>query len=97
VYELYIDECLYLQSDYVHFSYANQELYDEIPRDPDLAGDLGLTQQDISGLVNGDTPEGFTWHHNQQPGVLELVDEETHAATGHTGGRELWGGGNEYR
>ncbi|WP_264738038.1 HNH endonuclease [Cytobacillus firmus] len=35
--------------------------------------------------------------HNQHPGVLELVDEETHGATGHTGGRELWGGGNEYR
>ncbi|MCU1808245.1 HNH endonuclease [Cytobacillus firmus] len=96
-YEAYIDESLYLQSDYVHFSYANQELYDDIQMNPDLAEDLGLTQQEIINLANGDTPEGFTWHHNQHPGVLELVDEETHAATGHTGGRELWGGGNEYR
>ncbi|WP_394140023.1 HNH endonuclease [Cytobacillus oceanisediminis] len=96
-YEVYIDESLYLQSDYVHFSYANQELYDEIQMNPELAEDLGLSQQDIQGLAKGDTPEGFTWHHNQEPGVLELVEEDVHAATGHTGGRELWGGGNEYR
>lgn len=30
-------------------------------------------------------------------GVLQLVDEETHAQTGHTGGREIWGGGSDYR
>ncbi|MCM3705149.1 MULTISPECIES: HNH endonuclease [Cytobacillus] len=71
-FEVYIDESLYLQSDYVHFSYANQELYDDIQMDPDLAEDLGLSKQDIQGLAKGDTPEGFTWHHNQEPGTLEL-------------------------
>ena len=44
-----------------------------------------------------DFKEGYTWHHNEQPGVLQLVDEETHAETGHTGGREILGGGSEYR
>ncbi|WP_423408368.1 HNH endonuclease [Heyndrickxia sp. MSNUG] len=33
----------------------------------------------------------------EEPGVLQLVDRETHASVGHTGGRELWGGGSEYR
>jgi hypothetical protein len=28
---------------------------------------------------------------------LQLVDEDIHANTGHDGGRELWGGGEEYR
>jgi hypothetical protein len=96
-YEVQMDESLYLQSDYVHFSYANQELYDAIQAEPDLADDLGLSQQDVQTLSQGDTPDGFTWHHNEEPGVLQLVDQDTHANTAHTGGRELWGGGGEYR
>ncbi|WP_010677065.1 HNH endonuclease [Bacillus timonensis] len=96
-YEVQMDESLYLQSDYVHFNYANAELYDAIQADSQLADDLGLSEQDIQALANGDTPEGFTWHHNEEPGVLQLVDEEIHANTGHDGGRELWGGGEQYR
>jgi hypothetical protein len=33
-YEVQLDETLYLQTDYVHFSYANQELYDAIQAEP---------------------------------------------------------------
>jgi hypothetical protein len=96
-YEVEMDGSIYLQSDYVHFSYANAELYDAIQSDPQIATEIGLTEQDIQALANGDTPEGFTWHHSEEPGVLQLVDEEIHANTGHDGGRELWGGGEEYR
>jgi DNase/tRNase domain of colicin-like bacteriocin len=96
-FEVNIDESLYLQSDYVHFSYANQELYNFIEADPGLAEDLGLTPQEVEGLLKGDTPEGFTWHHNEEPGVLQFINQEEHENTGHTGGRDLWGGGSEYR
>lgn len=95
--EVHLNESLYLQSDYVHFSYANAELYDAIQAEPQLATDLELTEQDIQALANGDTPEGFTWHHSEEPGILQLVDQEIHANIGHDGGRELWGGGEEYR
>ncbi|MGD6816334.1 HNH endonuclease [Metabacillus sp. 113a] len=96
-YGVIIDQSLYLQSDYVQFSYANQELYAAVMEDPNLAKDLRLNEEDVQLLKNGDTPEGFTWHHNEEPGVLQLVEEEQHTNTGHTGGRELWGGGSEYR
>jgi hypothetical protein len=96
-YEVEMDESIYLQSDYVHFSYANAELYDAIQADPQIADDMGLTEQDLQALANGDTPEGFTWHHSEEPGVLQLVDEDIHANTGHDGGRELWGGGEGNR
>lgn len=96
-YEIIMDESLYLQTDYVHFNYANQELYSDIQEDPEIAVELGLTHQDIQGLANGDTPAGYTWHHNEEPGVLQLVDQETHEQTGHDGGRQLWGGGTENR
>ncbi|MFE8698411.1 HNH endonuclease [Cytobacillus sp. FJAT-53684] len=96
-YEVQLDESLYLQSSHVHFSYANAELYEAIQEDPNLADDLGLNEQDIKALANGDNPEGFTWHHHEEPGTLQLVDEEVHANTGHDGGREVWGGGKDYR
>jgi len=95
--EVHMEKSLYLQSDYVHFTYANAELYDAIQVNPQLADDLGLSEQDIQALSNGDTPQGFTWHHHEEPGVLQLVDEEIHASTGHDGGRVLWGGGEEFR
>jgi hypothetical protein len=92
-----IAEDLYLESDEVHFEVANQTLYHAIAEDPNLANELGLSPSDVQALANGETPEGFTWHHNEQPGVLQLVDEETHAQTAHTGGRSIWGGGSDNR
>ncbi|WHX79333.1 HNH endonuclease [Priestia flexa] len=92
-----ITEELYLESDDVHFKVANDTLLQGISENPNLANELGFSQADIQGLVDGQTPEGYTWHHNEEPGVLQLVDEETHAQTAHTGGRAIWGGGSENR
>lgn len=92
-----IAEDLYLESDGVHFDLANETLYQGIQENPNLANELGLSQADVQALANGQTPEGYTWHHNEEPGVIQLVDEEIHEQTGHTGGRAVWGGGSEYR
>jgi RHS repeat-associated protein len=35
-------------------------------------------------------PEGYTWHHHQDAGRMQLVPSEIHKATGHTGGFSLW-------
>lgn len=37
------------------------------------------------------TPEGYNWHHSQDPGVMQLIERFIHAATGHTGGFSIWG------
>src|SRR6056297_1671728 len=29
---------------------------------------------------------GFTWHHHQESGRMQLVDEDIHSLTGHVGG-----------
>jgi hypothetical protein len=92
-----IAEDLYLESDDVHFGVANDTLYQAIAENPNLANELGLSQSDLQALANGQTPEGYTWHHNEEPGRLQLVDEEAHDQTGHTGGRAIWGGGSENR
>ena len=92
-----IDEGLYLESDDIHFNIANDTLYQSIQSNPNLANELGLSQSDVQALAEGQTPEGYTWHHHEEPGVIQLVDEETHAQTAHTGGRNIWGGGTANR
>ncbi|WP_347405073.1 polymorphic toxin-type HINT domain-containing protein [Micromonospora sp. WMMD1082] len=32
------------------------------------------------------TPDGYTWHHHQDAGLMQLVERGPHAKTGHTGG-----------
>ncbi|TYR73462.1 HNH endonuclease [Rossellomorea vietnamensis] len=90
-------EDVYLATDEIHFSIANDTLYQSIQTDPDLADKLGLTSSEVAGLKFGHTPDGFVWHHAEQPGVLQLVDEDLHQNTGHTGGRDIWGGGSDNR
>lgn len=43
------------------------------------------------------TPDGFTWHHNEEKGLMQLVDTEPHSITRHTGGKAIWGGGSDNR
>ncbi|MGD6830729.1 HNH endonuclease [Sutcliffiella halmapala] len=96
-YEVTLPEDFYLQSDYVHFSYANVELYEALQSNPEIIQELDLTDYDLQLLEQGNTLEGYTWHHSEEAGLLQLIKEEVHHNTGHTGGRELWGGGVAYR
>jgi hypothetical protein len=36
------------------------------------------------------TPKGYTWHHHQTRGRMQLVKTAIHSKTGHTGGFSLW-------
>lgn len=85
----------YQSSDGVQFRYANNELKEAVKDDSKLKEKFNDEQLD--DILNGDTPEGYTWHHSEEKGKLELVDKETHAKSGHTGGRAIWGGGTESR
>jgi len=40
-----------------------------------------------SRLPNGARPAGYTWHHSEIPGRMELVPFGTHHSTNHIGGR----------
>lgn len=53
-----------------------------------------FTKEQLEDIKQGILPEGFTWHHNEQEGLMQLVDSEIHAKTGHTGGMSLWGIGH---
>ena len=94
-YNFQMEPSLYLESDAEQFTQANLALSEQVLADPQLAEQF--TNEQLAQISTGETPDGYTWHHSQHPGELQLVDQQIHADTGHTGGRELWGGGSEHR
>ena len=82
-------------SDSSQFKECNTQLKEAVDNDPELRGKFDDEQ--LEQIMNGDTPDGYTWHHDAEIGKMQLVDTETHQKTGHTGGRSIWGGGSENR
>jgi len=37
------------------------------------------------------TPKGYIWHHHQDSGRMQLVEQKVHQKTGHDGAWALWG------
>jgi len=60
-----------------------------VQKDPELR--RRFTERQIQQLKAGLTPGGYTWHHHQTPGKMQLVDKNVHFKIGHTGGGEIWG------
>ncbi|WP_446499908.1 HNH endonuclease [Listeria newyorkensis] len=50
-----------------------------------------FTANQLKDIQNGFTPRSMTWHHHQDRGKMQLVDTAIHKATGHTGGKAIWG------
>ena len=82
-------------SDREQFDECNKQLKEAVENDSELAAKF--TPEQLEQIMNGDTPDGYTWHHNEEKGKMQLVDADTHAQTGHTGGKTIWGGGNGNR
>lgn len=95
VYAEELPEDMYLESDSIQFDYMNGLLLEEI--NINLALEDSFTSEQLEQITIGETPDGYVWHHSEVPGRLELVDEQTHAQSGHDGGRSLWGGGADNR
>jgi len=90
-----------------HFAEANEQLLKAMA-DPETANALRSTLGadfegaivSPSGSVRGVSPEGWTWHHASEPGVLQLVPDFQHAPgsawqpllhPGGAGGMSIWG------
>lgn len=94
-FECKMNECEYELSDREQINICNKALKEKIELEPEFAG--AFSEEQVEQIKEGYTPDGYTWHHNEDPGVMQLVDSEVHARTGHTGGRTLWGGGSDNR
>lgn len=79
----------------MHFKAANQRLHEAVRADPRLAKELNLSPGEIEALPTSTTaPSGYTWHHHQDVGRMQLITDGAHQlARPHTGGMSIWGGG----
>ena len=68
-----------------------RKLKEAVEKDPELREKF--TEEQLEQIANGETPDGYTWHHHQEPGRMQLVDSKTHGETRHTGGYSIWGSG----
>lgn len=94
-YDAQLPEEMYKSSDHKQFQECNAQLKEEMQANPSLKERFDEVQREQ--IENGDTPDGYTWHHDADAGKMQLVETEIHQKTGHTGGRSIWGGGSDSR
>lgn len=91
-FDTYMPKNMWKAGDIEQFKYCTERLKQRIERDPEFAKQF--TPRQIEQIKNGEPRiSGLTWHHNEIPGRMQLVNADTHNRTNHTGGRSLWGGG----
>jgi len=94
-FDLQLPEKLYKATDAEQNAECNRQLKEAVKNDPELA--KKFTDKQLEQIERGEKPAGYTWHHNEDTGKMQLVDTKTHAATGHLGGKAIWGGGSDFR
>ena len=87
---------LWKASDSEQFKYCTEKLKQKIEKNPEFSKQF--TPRQLEQIENGEPRiSGLTWHHNEVPGKMELVNSADHEKCRHTGGRNIWGGGSDYR
>lgn len=94
-FDVQLPEELEKATDKKQFDECNRRLKEKCDSDPAFKSKFTPDQQ--ADIDAGRTPEGYTWHHNEEKGKMQLVDSDTHWDTRHTGGRNIWGGGSDNR
>lgn len=87
-----LPENLYKSSSSAQLKYCYEELKKELKKPWSKLRD-NFTAEQIEDILNDVHLESFTWHHNEQEGIMELVDSLAHSQAKHTGGMSLWGRG----
>ncbi|SDY71277.1 HNH endonuclease [Thermoactinomyces sp. DSM 45892] len=71
---------------------GSKSLLEKLESDKDLRDEF--VKANHEWIEAGEDPVGYTWHHNQDEGKMQLVESKVHGAVRHTGGRPTWGGHN---
>lgn len=96
VFETVLPKDMCQKSDIAQFKYCTSQLADYAAKHPEFAQKFSPTQwQQI--LDKSQVIDGYTWHHTEHLGKMQLVDRAVHEMCRHTGGRNIWGGGTECR
>lgn len=91
-FEFTIPKELLIADDEALFKYCTQKLLEAIKNDPELASKF--TPKQLEQIESG-APRisGWTWHHAEECGNIQLVQTKIHECSRHTGGKSIWGGG----
>lgn len=93
VFDTELDKKDYQSSSTKQFSECNKNLKAAIEKNPELKKQF--TKEQLEDIENGRTPRGYTWHHTEVPGKMQLVKTEDHdrriGGAAHTGGNSIWG------
>lgn len=96
VIDIQLQEDMLKSSDVVQFNECNSQLKETVEVNIDKYKSI-FNKEQMEQILDGETPDGYTWHHDAEVGKIQLVESDKHMKTGHTGGRTVWGGGNENR
>ena len=95
VFDAKLPEDMQMATDREQFAECNKQLKEYCDKHPDRKS--FFNERQLEDINEGRTPYGYTWHHNEEVGKMQLVDYDVHEQTRHTGGRSIWGGGTENR
>lgn len=93
--DVQLPEQLIQARDSAQAEYANEALKEKVNNDSEFAKQF--SDEQLEQIENGETPDGFTWHHSEEYGEMQLISTEDHQNNRHTGGKAIWGGGKENR
>ena len=98
IFDIDIPPEIWENGDTAIFKYCTERLKEYLDANPEAkanftSGQLDIIEKICSGEIQNPRIPGFTWHHSEIPGKMQLVDFKTHFDTRHTGGDFLWCGG----
>lgn len=89
-FETTIPKELWEAGDNAVFSECTKKLWEYLEQHPEEK--KKFTPQQLEQIKNGEPKiKGYTWHHTEEPGKMQLVKTDIHSQTHHTGGCHLWG------
>ena len=92
VFECKISAEMWESGDKEIFKYCTEQLRAYLETHPELKSKF--TEQQLEQIMNGEPYiKGYTWHHSEIPGKMQLVETKVHVQSGHTGGNLIWCGG----
>ena len=90
VYQMTINNADLTKGRTSHFKTATAALKKSYEKDPKKFKNT-FNKKQIKAIKNGNAKiPGYTWHHHQTRGLMQLVKEEYHDVR-HTGGIAIWG------
>lgn len=94
-FDVQLPEKLLNESNPKQFKECNKQLKENVKNDSTWY--TKFTKEQYEDIMDGKTPEGYTWHHDVEMGKMQLVETKKHDRTqggaAHTGGKAIWGGG----